>query len=814
MMKHFLSFLFAFVAFLFCAQATFAQASVGGTIPGGFPQDTPTNIDANADIIVYPNHPSAGNYPNNRLLSPSARFILTDNGAGGTLQLELATVTAAYGGTGLTATPTNGQLLIGNGSGYTLATLTAGTNVTISNSAGGITINSTGSGAPASATFITQANESATLTNSRQLQGTAGDITLTDGGAGSTMTLDIGNSVVTLTGTQTLTNKTLTSAKFNTQLTLNNGSNATITWAAFGQATAIQFPDPGTVSTAHVCLDQGNDTIAGTWTFSNAPKLSTNTITTSTNNTVTIPNSTDTLVNLGSAQSITGQKTITSPILNTNVQLQTTNNYTLTWAANSSGSLTYTIPNTGVNGQFVMSDGSMSYAAGKIPWCDGSAIGTTAAGSTGQAFISAGTSVPTWGVLGTGGGGTNNGSLSVTAGTVYYGDGTKLLGLAPTTNNGWVLSYNTGTNSPAWAAPGSGVTSFSAGNLSPLFTTSVATATTTPALTFSLTNAGAGTIFGNWGTSSGAPSFNAIGSTQQVPTVTSSGGVSWATPGDFAAIAGGRLTISSSSPYPQNTTGTTLYYYPLNHTKIALYNGTSVIIDDIGTSGISVAVPNTTATTYDVYVSDSGGTPGLHTVAWTNATTPPTRGVSNGIPYTNNNTQDRWVGTIYTDPSVSGQLDDQNGFRGIWNYSNQLPMSVWAQINVSSWTYGTQTLRASDSNTSYGAGRIGIVCGATGGSVNLTFVQSLADSSSSSSNGIGMDSTSAIASNSTTAISANEILTVSCSLSATAIAAGFHYYQMLEWANNTVTFYGSGATSAGGFTTSPIQSALQGTVCQ
>lgn len=49
----------------------------------------------------------------------------------------------AYGGTGLTATPTNGQLAIGNGSGYSLANLTAGTNVSISNTAGGITISAT-----------------------------------------------------------------------------------------------------------------------------------------------------------------------------------------------------------------------------------------------------------------------------------------------------------------------------------------------------------------------------------------------------------------------------------------------------------------------------------------------------------------------------------------------------------------------------------------------------------------------------------------------------------------------------------------------
>lgn len=51
-----------------------------------------------------------------------------------------------YGGTGQTGTPSNGQLLIGTGSGFSLATLTAGTNVTITNAAGNITINAAGGG--------------------------------------------------------------------------------------------------------------------------------------------------------------------------------------------------------------------------------------------------------------------------------------------------------------------------------------------------------------------------------------------------------------------------------------------------------------------------------------------------------------------------------------------------------------------------------------------------------------------------------------------------------------------------------------------
>jgi len=69
----------------------------------------------------------------------------TSEAQGGTIACTLATVGVSKGGTGLTATPANGQIPIGNATGYTLATITAGTNVTITNGAGAITISSSGS---------------------------------------------------------------------------------------------------------------------------------------------------------------------------------------------------------------------------------------------------------------------------------------------------------------------------------------------------------------------------------------------------------------------------------------------------------------------------------------------------------------------------------------------------------------------------------------------------------------------------------------------------------------------------------------------
>lgn len=53
-------------------------------------------------------------------------------------------ISISRGGTGIGSTPTNGQLLIGNGTGYSLGTLTAGTGINITNGSGTITISGTG----------------------------------------------------------------------------------------------------------------------------------------------------------------------------------------------------------------------------------------------------------------------------------------------------------------------------------------------------------------------------------------------------------------------------------------------------------------------------------------------------------------------------------------------------------------------------------------------------------------------------------------------------------------------------------------------
>ena len=68
-------------------------------------------------------------------------------------------IAVGSGGTGLSATPTNGQIDIGNGTGFTRTTLTAGSGIAITNGAGSISIAATGGGgSPGGSTTQVQYN--------------------------------------------------------------------------------------------------------------------------------------------------------------------------------------------------------------------------------------------------------------------------------------------------------------------------------------------------------------------------------------------------------------------------------------------------------------------------------------------------------------------------------------------------------------------------------------------------------------------------------------------------------------------------------
>lgn len=117
------------------------SAPVLGTLTGTANQVTVTN-GAGTITLSAPQNLHTGASPTFTGLTVSgiaANKVVTTNGSNALAALSSA-IAVSDGGTGLSSAPSNGQLLIGNGSGYTLGTLTAGAGIQISNGSGSIAL--------------------------------------------------------------------------------------------------------------------------------------------------------------------------------------------------------------------------------------------------------------------------------------------------------------------------------------------------------------------------------------------------------------------------------------------------------------------------------------------------------------------------------------------------------------------------------------------------------------------------------------------------------------------------------------------------
>jgi len=240
----------------------------------------------------------------------------------------------AYGGTGLTATPTNGQLAIGNGTGYSLATLTAGGNVSITNSAGGITISAT----PAAGGTVTSV-----------------------AGSGGTTGLTLSGGPITVSGTLTL-GGTLVPANGGTGATTLTGyfkGVGTSTMTASATIPSTDITGLGTMSTqaASAVAITGGTINGATVGATTAATVRGTTITATTQFTgsgaglTSIPNSATTATNANTASTIVARDASGNFTAGTITAALSGNATTATTAANvNNGTLTMNVSGTGLSG--------------------------------------------------------------------------------------------------------------------------------------------------------------------------------------------------------------------------------------------------------------------------------------------------------------------------------------------------------------------------------------------------------------------------------------------------------------------------------
>lgn len=261
-------------------------------------------------------------------------------------------------------------------------------------------------------------------------------------------------------------------------------------------------------------------------------------------------------------------------------------------------------------------------------------------------------------------------------------------------------------------------------------------------------------------------------------------------------LCNGRLTLTSGTAVTTSNViaASTIYFTPYNGKYIALYNGTRWGLMTFTEQ--SVAVPSNTTTPFDIFGYANSGSLTLETLAWTNDTTRATAlATQDGVYVKSGDATHRYLGTGRT-TSSSGQTEDSESSRFLWNECNRVPRKVLAQSNTDTWNYTTATWRAANNTTTTGVTRIEYVIGRQVENIELeVYVPSVGNTTVTPVGvGIGINSTSTNSADffgASAGIASNGYQGIALAEYHTIPSVGYSYAQWLEAsvATGTTSWY-------------------------
>lgn len=276
-------------------------ATTGGTTPtislaSGYGDTLNPYASKTANYVLAAPNGSAG-VPTFRAIVAADIPTLNQNTTG-TASNVTGTVAVANGGTGLTSTPTNGQLDIGNGTGFTRSTLTGtASQITVTNASGSITlslpstinVNTSGSAASLSATLAIASGGTGQTTANAAFNALAPSQT---SNSGKYLTTDGTNtSWATVTAGASISNDTSTST--NVYPLFASATSGTPTTVYTSNAKYLYKPSTGELQASIVNASNGivvnSKTVATSYTIASGNSaMSVGTITIASGQSVTV----------------------------------------------------------------------------------------------------------------------------------------------------------------------------------------------------------------------------------------------------------------------------------------------------------------------------------------------------------------------------------------------------------------------------------------------------------------------------------------------------------------------------------------------